>query len=151
MLDLPARRIDSGLMLALELCDSAITYRNRYLNVLQPAPVLDLVLADQGNPRGLAFQLVAMRDLLEDLGSEAGVRELLAGSAAGLLAEVDLVVNQVLNAPDQAQEAALLPSRLRAMGSELDGLSNRITRRYFAVLPATQTVGLGLSQVQGAA
>ena len=79
------------------------------------------------------------------------MRELLAGSAAGLLAEVDLVVNQVLNAPDQAQEAALLPSRLRAMGSELDGLSNRITRRYFAVLPATQTVGLGLSQVQGAA
>jgi len=151
VLDLPAQRIDSGLMLALELCDSAITYRSRYLNVLQPAPVLDLVLADQGNPRGLAFQLVAMRDLLEDLGSEAGVRELLAGSAAGLLAEVEMVVNQVLNAPDQAREAAQLPRRLRAMGSELDGLSNRITRRYFAVLPASQTVGLGRSQIQGAA
>ena len=154
VLDLPARRIESGLLLALELCDSAITYRSRYLNVLQPAPVLDLVLADQGNPRGLAFQLVAMHGLLEDLGSEAGVRELLAGSAAGQRAEVELMVNQVLTAPDQAQEAANLPARLRAMGGELDALSNRITRRYFAVLPAAQTVGFGLSplpmsQLQG--
>ena len=30
-------RIEGGLRLALELCDSAITYRSRYLTVLQPA------------------------------------------------------------------------------------------------------------------
>jgi uncharacterized alpha-E superfamily protein len=47
-------RLEPGLRLALELCDSVITYRSRYLTVLQPAPVLDLVLADEGNPRGLA-------------------------------------------------------------------------------------------------
>ena len=54
-LDQPPPRIEAGLRLVLELCDSAITYRSRYFDVLQPAPVLDLVLADQGNPRGLGF------------------------------------------------------------------------------------------------
>ena len=43
--------------LALELCDSTITYRTRYLGQLQPAPVLDLVVLDDSNPRAFAFQL----------------------------------------------------------------------------------------------
>ena len=55
-------RVEAGLRLALELRDSVITYRTRYLAVLQPAPALDLILADEGNPRGLAFQLVAARE-----------------------------------------------------------------------------------------
>lgn len=143
VLNLPAARIESGLLLALELCDSAITYRSRYLNVLQAAPVLDLVLADQGNPRGLAFQLVAMHGLLDELGSENGVREMLAGSAAGLLAEIEILVTEVLAAPDQAKAASALPARLTDFMAELDGLSARITRRYFAVLPAIQRLGPG--------
>ncbi len=143
VLNLPPARIESGLLLALELCDSAITYRSRYLNVLQAAPVLDLVLADQGNPRGLAFQLVAMHGLLDELGSESQVREMLAGSAAGLLAEVEMMVGEVLAAPDQASAASALPERLAGFMAELEGLSSRITRRYFAVLPAIQRVGTG--------
>jgi uncharacterized alpha-E superfamily protein len=86
-LDQPPPRFEIGLRLALVLCDSATTYRSRCLNVLQPAPVLDLVLADQGNPRGLAFQFVAMHTL-----------------------------------PDE--------------------LSDRITRRYFALLPAAHALGM---------
>ena len=60
-------RVEAGLRMALELRDSVITYRARYLAVLQPAPALDLVLADEGNPRGLAFQLTAARDLLREI------------------------------------------------------------------------------------
>ena len=148
VLDLPTRALETGLLMALELCDSTITYRSRYLNVLQSAPVLDLVLADRGNPRGLAFQLAAMQGLLDDLGAESGVRELLAGTAAGLLGEADALVAQVLAAPDQAQAAGTVPGRLKAMGRELDALSDRITRRYFAVLSAPQAVGIGMSQSQ---
>lgn len=142
-LDQPAARIETGLRLVLELCDSAITYRSRYLNVLQPGPVLDLVLADQGNPRGLAFQFVAMHTLLDELGSEGGGgREMLAGAAAGLLAEAEALVDGVLAAPDQAPAAALLPAPLRALAEGLSELSDRITRRYFALLPATRTLGM---------
>jgi uncharacterized alpha-E superfamily protein len=134
-------RVETGLKLVLELCDSAITYRSRYLNVMQPAPVLDLVLADQGNPRGLAFQLVAIHGLLEEL-TEGGGRELLAGAAAGLLAEVEALVEGVLAAPDQALATSDLPPKLDHITAGIAALSDRITRRYFALLPVAQTVGV---------
>jgi uncharacterized alpha-E superfamily protein len=122
--------------------------------VLQPAPVLDLVLADQGNPRGMAFQLLTMHGLLEELASESNtaenasadfpigeVRERLAATAAGLLAEVEMLVDGVLAAEDQAVAAAALPPKLRSIAAGTASLSDRITRRYFALLPAVQTVG----------
>ena len=71
-LDQPPPRIEAGLRLVLELCNSAITYRSRYFDVLQPAPVLDLVLVDQGNPRGLAFQFAQMHTLLDEPGRRGG-------------------------------------------------------------------------------
>jgi uncharacterized alpha-E superfamily protein len=152
-LDQPPSRIEPGLRLALELCDSAITYRSRYLNVLQPALVLDLVLADQGNPRGLAFQLVAMHSLLDELGGENGGGERLAGQAAGLLAEVEALVDGVLAAPDQTVAAAAMSAELRGLEGQLAELSNLITRRYFALLPVVQTLGLSsaAAELRGAA
>ncbi len=42
----------------LEICDSAMTYRSRYLTALQPAPVLDLLMNDETNPRSLRFQVL---------------------------------------------------------------------------------------------
>jgi uncharacterized circularly permuted ATP-grasp superfamily protein/uncharacterized alpha-E superfamily protein len=141
-IDQPPPRIETGLRLVLELCDSAITYRSRYLNVLQPATVLDLVLADQGNPRGLAFQLVAMHTLLDELTAAGPGREQLAGAAAGLLAELEALVQGVMEADDQAVAAAALPAHLAAIGSGIAALSDRITRRYFALLPVAQTLGM---------
>jgi uncharacterized circularly permuted ATP-grasp superfamily protein/uncharacterized alpha-E superfamily protein len=150
-LDQPPARTEVGLRLILELCDSAITYRSRYLNVLQPAPVLDLVLVDRGNPRGLAFQLLAMHTLLEELAEGTAVREkptgppppreMLAAVAAGLVAEAEILVEDVLAASDQSAAAAALPARLHAIGGGVAALSDRISRRYFALLPAVQTVG----------
>ncbi len=151
-LDQAPPQIEGGLSLILELCDSAITYRSRYLSLVQPAPVLDLVLVDQGNPRGLAFQLVAMHDHLDELNPTGFGREMLSSAAAGLLAEVETMVTSVLEAPDQAHAAARLPEPLRQMGVEIGALSDRIVRRYFALLPAVQTVGWGGDvALQGAA
>ncbi len=51
----------AGLLLNLEnclqLCDSLMTYRNRYLANIQIAPVLDLLIVDETNPRSILFQL----------------------------------------------------------------------------------------------
>ncbi len=44
----------------LEIADSSMTYRRRYMSRLQTAPVLDLLLADEDNPRSLAYQLAAL-------------------------------------------------------------------------------------------
>ncbi len=142
-LDQPAGHIEIGLSLILELCDSAITYRSRYMNALQAAPVLDLVLADLGNPRGLAFQLAAMHGLLDELTPNGVGGDHLAGAAAGLLAQAEALVSDVLAAPNQAATAATMPRRLHEIAAGVASLSDRISRRYFALLPAAQTLGWG--------
>jgi uncharacterized circularly permuted ATP-grasp superfamily protein/uncharacterized alpha-E superfamily protein len=150
-LDQPPARIEAGLRLVLELCDSAITYRSRYLTVLQPAPALDLVLADPSNPRGLAFQLVAIRRLMDEVtGRPDSSLAAIAGSA---LADAEALVQRILAAPDQAREAASAPPVLREIATAIADLSDLLSRRYFALLPAAQTVGLGgeLPTLRGAA
>jgi uncharacterized alpha-E superfamily protein len=51
----------------LEIGDSLLTYRARYLSSLQVAPVVDLLLTDDTNPRSLAFQVNALMDHLKRL------------------------------------------------------------------------------------
>ncbi|MGO8752059.1 MAG: circularly permuted type 2 ATP-grasp protein [Thermoguttaceae bacterium] len=51
----------------LEVADSSMTYRYRYLTSLQLAPVLDLLLADETNPRSVAFQLAALVEHAREL------------------------------------------------------------------------------------
>ena len=51
----------------LEIADSAMTYRYRYLTSLQLAPLLDLLLTDETNPRSLGYQLGALADHVRQL------------------------------------------------------------------------------------
>jgi uncharacterized circularly permuted ATP-grasp superfamily protein/uncharacterized alpha-E superfamily protein len=51
----------------LEIADSAMTYRSRYLNVFQLLPFVDLLLLDENNPRACAFQLTAVESHLREL------------------------------------------------------------------------------------
>ena len=139
-LEQPPARIEGGLRLVLELCDSVITYRSRYLSILQPAPVLDLVLADESNPRALAFQLGAIRRNLAEVPGESG--PILAGESDALLTEVAAIVAEVLAAPDQSAAAARLVPRLDGVARRIAALSDAVARRYFALLPAAQTLGL---------
>ena len=134
-------RVEAALRLVLELCDSLITYRTRYLTILQPAPVLDLVLADEGNPRGLAFQLAAIGHLLDQIAGP-GDRQLSA-VAALLLEDTQAMVTHVAESPDQAAAASSLPRMLHKQASSIAVLSDRVARHYFALLPVAQTLGMG--------
>jgi uncharacterized circularly permuted ATP-grasp superfamily protein/uncharacterized alpha-E superfamily protein len=58
------------LRMALEIADSSMTYRSRYLNVFQLAPVIDLLLLDESNPRAVAYQLAAIENNLRELPRE---------------------------------------------------------------------------------
>ena len=51
----------------LDICDSSMTYRYRYLMSYDIGPVLDLLIADQTNPRGLAFQFMKIVSHLDAL------------------------------------------------------------------------------------
>ena len=48
---------EGGLDVLLELADSQLTYRQRYVMIAALAPVIDLVMLDPSNPRSVAFQL----------------------------------------------------------------------------------------------
>ncbi len=130
--------LEPGLRLALELCDSMITYRNRYLTSMQAGPILDLVLADEGNPRALAFQLVAIRDILAELARAPGAELPLATS--GLLRETRDIASAAALVSDR-EASTTLPARLRAVERSTSTLSDRIARQYFAILPAAHRLG----------
>ena len=67
-----ATREDPSLLEAvLEAGDSALTYRRRYLTQLEAPAVVDLLLADETNPRAVAFQVAALQDHLAALPHDA--------------------------------------------------------------------------------
>lgn len=111
-----------ALSVLLDLCDSQITYRSRYLAGALRDPVLDLVLLDPDNPRSLVFQLetldrhvAALPTLSEDQLPEQPLREVRAVLAPFLSLTIDAVDDALL----QDTEARLL------------SLSEAISARYF--------------------
>lgn len=132
----PAARMAGTLQLLLELCDSAITYQGRYMSAVQPGPVLDLVLADPDNPRALAFQFAQAAALLRQAGSQA-----LAAEADVLLQRTAMLVDGVVHAADPVARAAALPEQMLSLGTDAAALSAGVSRRFFALLPALQSVG----------
>jgi uncharacterized circularly permuted ATP-grasp superfamily protein/uncharacterized alpha-E superfamily protein len=77
---------DADLTWVLELADSGITYRSRYMARPQWLPVLDLLVRDLTNPRSIAFQLKGLQDFLgrvEDAYGE-GIEERLDGAMMAL-------------------------------------------------------------------
>jgi uncharacterized alpha-E superfamily protein len=131
--------VEAGLHLALELRDSVITYRARYLAVMQAAPALDLILADEGNPRGLAFQLLAMRDLLRQITEEG---DSLLVSVDRALRDAREIVANVLAAPNQMQAAARLSDTLSALELSIEAVADRVSRRYFTLLPIARSLSV---------
>lgn len=111
-----------ALSVLLDLCDSQITYRSRYLAGATRDPVLDLVLLDPDNPRSLVFQLstlnhhiAALPTLAEDHLPEQPLREARAVLAPLMSLTIDAVDDGLL----QDTETRLL------------SLSEALSARYF--------------------
>jgi uncharacterized alpha-E superfamily protein len=131
--------------LALELCDSTMTYRSRYLASLQPAPVLDLVLLDESNPRSLAFQLHAIENQLRGLERMNGSAPKFRG--VELLNDVQAAV-KLFEGDERAwrHEGLALVTLRDALEQAADGVvagSGIITRAYFSLVPAARRLGAG--------
>jgi uncharacterized circularly permuted ATP-grasp superfamily protein/uncharacterized alpha-E superfamily protein len=81
---------DGGLDLLLELADSQISYRQRYVMIAALAPVIDLVMLDPNNPRSVIFQLDRIETHLGALprknstGRLSPVQQIAASIATGL-------------------------------------------------------------------
>ncbi|MDP5281015.1 circularly permuted type 2 ATP-grasp protein [Sphingomonas sp. DG1-23] len=106
----------------LDLMDSQISYRQRYLTGMARIPVLDLVTLDANNPRALAFQVAAISAHLNKLPvlSDDGLAEPQQEQARGIAA---LLVTTNATRVDDALLADL--------EARLTRLSQAIARRYF--------------------
>jgi len=110
--------------------DSSITYRQRYFH-LQLFPWLDLLLADETNPRSLASQLQNLETRLkampgEDAGHFVRPEEKLVHEA---LSQIRLLV---WNANDPGETTTRLGGILRAMERSLEQVADQLSQRYFS-------------------
>ncbi len=123
------------LEMLLEVADSSMTYRSRYFTVLQAAPVLDLLMNEEANPRSLAFQI---HDLLEHCrclsGSLLGAAWPLSKQTHLEEAAEDLFRADVrmLCQPGEGSIREPLDRLLAAIGAALPALSDAITNVYFS-------------------
>jgi uncharacterized alpha-E superfamily protein len=118
----------------LEITDSVMTYRRRYFAEPQWPGVLDLLLADESNPRSLAFQVAALAEHASHLPREAAPIsfEVPAAQIANLseiLLKSDWQALAEIPAEALEQSATAL---LERCGVGLRAISDSITHLYFS-------------------
>jgi uncharacterized circularly permuted ATP-grasp superfamily protein/uncharacterized alpha-E superfamily protein len=128
----------------LEVADSSMTYRARYYTTLQPLAVLDVLMADETNPRSLDFQLSHLADLYQKLPRHLPVDLKAMRGALALLRSFDL---QKLKyslpgaaATNGSDGLSGLANFLLELGRLLPSWSNNLSSRYFSharTLPIT--------------
>jgi uncharacterized alpha-E superfamily protein len=131
LLESPAAADQSGLDWLLELADSTITYRGRYLSTAQLLPVLDLILLDPANPHALMHQLDKLVDSLKQVGDDGDYG---LSAVRDKLASLDLgVLESEMQYPARLPKAlAILAALLREVANAGFLLSDQLTLRYFA-------------------
>lgn len=130
----------------LEIADATRTYRRRYPAGLQAAPVLDLLLADQSNPRSVAYQLIWLEQHLGHLPGHSPLglpnpeeRLLMLSLSRVQLADIH---DLLLVAEEQRRPA--LQHLFRELGRELPLLSDLLSRKYLSHLAlSSQQPGFG--------
>lgn len=106
----------------LDLCDSQITYRSRYLTGALRNPVYDLVLLDPDNPRSLAFQVQLIHQHLS----------ILPALGDDQLPEAPLLAARAVMGPLVSQAAPTIDDHvLWDIENRLLALSEAISTRYF--------------------
>lgn len=119
---------DAELNWLLELADSSITYRSRYMTRPEWLPVLDLLVCDESNPRSIAFQLRGMRDYLGRLEDQFGA----LGDERLDQAVADL--HAVDAAKDLAPDSPRLKELLEGWSAASARLSEQLALRFFALV-----------------
>jgi uncharacterized circularly permuted ATP-grasp superfamily protein/uncharacterized alpha-E superfamily protein len=127
----------------LEIADGKLTYRRRYFTHLETHAVVDLLLADETNPRAAAFQLVAVerhlatlpRDTTDPNRNQDQRRVLKLRTAIQL---ADLV--EMCTVPDGYRRAGL-NTLLAEILEQVAQLSDAIANLYFSHTDVSRKVG----------
>ncbi|MCM2464149.1 circularly permuted type 2 ATP-grasp protein [Pseudomonas sp. CG7] len=125
----------AGLEWLLELGNSSITYRSRYLAVAQVIPVLDLLLLDEQNPHAVLFQLKLVARTLKRLNDDfAAPRETALPELVARLSRFDLRCLENPLFGEASLRAALdgLADLLQEVADVSGQVSDRLALRHFA-------------------
>jgi uncharacterized circularly permuted ATP-grasp superfamily protein/uncharacterized alpha-E superfamily protein len=125
----------AGLEWLLELGNSSITYRSRYLAVAQLIPVLDLLLLDEQNPHAVLFQLKLVTRTLKRLNDDFGApRETGLPQLVERLARFDLGCLENSLFGEASVRAAIegLADLLQEIADASGQVSDRLALRHFA-------------------
>jgi uncharacterized alpha-E superfamily protein len=121
----------------LEVADSTMTYRARYYTTLQPLAVLDVLMADESNPRSLDFQLSHLVDLYQKLPRHVpddlqAMRDALALLRSFDLRTLSYKLPGAVTVANDADGLSRLERFLRALEALLPSWSNNLSSRYFS-------------------
>jgi uncharacterized circularly permuted ATP-grasp superfamily protein/uncharacterized alpha-E superfamily protein len=121
----------------LEVADSSMTYRTRYYTTLQPLAVLDVLMADESNPRSLDFQLSHLVDLYQKLPRHLpqdlqAMRDALALLRNFDLRELKYPLPGAATVENRSNGLSRLEHFLRELERLLPSWSNNLSNRYFS-------------------
>jgi uncharacterized circularly permuted ATP-grasp superfamily protein/uncharacterized alpha-E superfamily protein len=116
----------------LEVCDSTPIYRARYLGAPRLSRLVTLLLHDDGHPMALAFLRRSIEHDLDELAKSLnGERERGVPEASSLPADSAELLDST--GPGMAARAQLA-AELNGFGQRAGELSDRLSRRYFALV-----------------
>jgi len=131
---------DAMLDTLLEVADSSMTYRSRYRTRIQLSPVMDLLIADEINPKSIAFQLVALSEHVETL-PRNGIRKYSTPEERILLSVLTTVrLADIISICKSNQEDRLkdLIQILTTVETSVHDFTNYVSQYYFTRIPATK-------------
>jgi uncharacterized circularly permuted ATP-grasp superfamily protein/uncharacterized alpha-E superfamily protein len=112
---------EGSLDVLLELADSQISYRQRYVMIAAHAPVVDLVMLDPNNPRSVMFQLDRI---------ETHLGALPRHNATGRLSPVQQIAASIATRLRTAQAAGIDDALIVDIEQSLMRLSDAISTSY---------------------
>ena len=121
----------------LEVADSSMTYRSRYFTTLQPVAVLDVLMADETNPRSLDFQLNHLADLYGKLQNHVpedlhAMQHAVALLRSFTLQEIAYPLPGAQEHRGHPEERARLERTLKELAHLLPTWSNNLSNNYFS-------------------
>jgi uncharacterized alpha-E superfamily protein len=110
-----------------------MTYRRRYLTSLQAAPVCDLLLTDETNPRSIVYQMEELVRHIEALPvTGKGLRTHEQRIALGVLTDLKLADVERTCAADEHGDRPRLDALLVDLATRIPALSDSLSDRYLA-------------------
>jgi uncharacterized alpha-E superfamily protein len=141
-MDSAGPELEPYLQVLLQIADSSITYRRRYSSVLQTRLVLQLLVADESNPRSLAFQLATLLHQMNRLQENENASSNELDLALNAISAVRSSRMDALARRDEEGSFPGLDDLVTQLKTMLWELSDALTARYFSNLTACRLTSL---------